>query len=201
MAPSSRFEHPTLKPIGSLVEFTKLRIIELSGEHIIGGIPMTNPLGDSDTDSDDGESATYIVNGRPLNYGALADIFPPSLETLMINYPGQSARHIMPLVVEIARACKMEKRLPKLKIVDLNEWFVEGSSRRHQALLDQAAGFFKDAGVEFIPPEFMGSESDMGDRALWGYGGSDDDDEYGPPSDYSGDSYDYDDYAGMMYFS
>jgi len=159
---------------------------------------MTNVFGDpnSDTESDT-ESPTYKVNGRPLNYAALADIFPPSIETLVINAPGQSVRHIMPLIVEIARACKMEKRLPNLKKVDLETWFVDESSRSHQALLDQATGFFKDAGIEFVPPEFMGSHNDMDDHDVWGYGGSDD--EYGPPSDYSGDSYDYDDYSGMMY--
>lgn len=178
-----------------------MRILEISGEHVIGGVgPHTHPLEDSDTESDT-EDQTYEVNGRPLNYHELADIFPPSLETLVINSPGQSAKHFMPLLVEIARACKLEKRLPKLKEVDAEQCFIDQSSRRHQALLDQAAGFFTDAAIVFIPPEFVGSDYEdwRMDPTYWG--GSEDD--YGSGDSYDGEGW-YDDededdaYAGFM---
>lgn len=179
------------------MEFDKLRSIEISGEHIIGGVPQSHPIGSSDTDSDT-EAPTNEVNGRPLNYHELADIFPPSLETLRINSPGQSPRHFMPLLVEIARACKMEKRLPNLKTVDAEQCFIEQSSTRHQALLDQTAGFFTDAGVVFLPPEFIGSIDDERGMYPTYWGGSDDD--YGSGDSYDGEEwFDEDDpYAGFI---
>ncbi|TLD36263.1 f-box domain cyclin-like protein [Venturia nashicola] len=164
----ARWEAPGLARIGSLAKFDKLQTVEIGGEHIIGGIPYTHSLADSDTESDT-EDTTYEVNGRPLDYHELADIFPPSLETLKFNSPGQSARHFMPLLVEIARACKLEKRLPKLKTVDAEQCFMKQSITRHQALLDQAAGFFTDAGVVFLPPYFNGSEyEDRWSPTDWG---------------------------------
>jgi hypothetical protein len=164
---------------------------------MIGGVPIINPFGDSDTES---ESESYTVNGKPLNYPALANIFPPSLETLIINHPGQSVKYFMPLLVEIARACKMEKRLPNLRLVSLEDLVVPQSLKSHQATFDQAEGFLKEVGIDFLPPALAGSDSDTGYRGYsWGgYGGSDD--EYWPPSDYSGDSYDFDEDAGFFNF-
>ncbi|QDS69475.1 hypothetical protein FKW77_006366 [Venturia effusa] len=189
-----RWENPGLTRIGSFAKFDKLRTIEIGGEHIIGGVPPTNPLGDTDSDSEIEDSSTYEVNGRPLDYHQLADIFPPSLEKLIFNSPGQSDRLFMPLIVEIARACKLEERLPKLKTVDAEQCLVEGGFFRHQALLDQAKGFFTDAGITFLPPDFLGSEDEDGMYPTY-WGGSDDGfgyDEFGYGSGYN---YDYDEWS------
>lgn len=180
------------------MEFDKLRSIEISGEHIIAGVPQTHPLGDFDTDSDIEALPTNEVNGRPLNYHELADIFPPSLETLTINSPGQSPRHFITLLVEIARACKLEKRLPKLETVDVKQCFIEQDSSRHQASLDQAAVFFTNAGVDFLSPNFTGSTDEERGMYPTYWGGSDDD--YGSGDSYDGEGwFDEDDpYAGSI---
>jgi hypothetical protein len=167
---------------------------------LVGSAPI-NIYGESDADSDsDVDLPNHLGNQRP-NYGVLADIFPPSLEALHINDPGQSVTFILPLLVELGRACKMEQRLPKLRWVEAAEWFVPVGSESAQALIDQAKEYFTDAGIEFDPP-ILGigiDDSDTDYREYnWGFGASDDD--YGTPSDDSGDSNDWNADASGFFF-
>lgn len=139
-----------IKPIGSLVNFTKLRELELSVELIIW-------------------NETHIANQTHVNYQALANIFPPSLETMTIPFRDITSTLILETIVrsfpqllaEIARACKMEMRLPNLKIVNLKHTF----ERWSRVSVGQAEDLLKDTGIElFHTTKYSGIEDTHG----WG---------------------------------
>jgi hypothetical protein len=174
-------------------------MLEISGVLLVGSAPL-NIYGVSVADSEsDADLPNHLENRRRPDYAALADIFPPSLEALLINDPGQSVNFILPLLVELGRACNKEQRLPNLQSVGAADWFVPVGSESTQALIDQAKEYFADAGIVFDPPIFGTDDSDTDYRDHhWGFGASDDD--YGHLSDYSGDSYGFDDDGGVFYF-
>lgn len=146
-----------IQPFGSLKAFTNLRRIEISGVLIVGTIfyrhfPANSDESDSDefddeddyqdsdedSSSDDDDSHDNHVQAtsstsspRAPDYAVIADMFPLSLEVLIINDPGKKMSYIMPFLEHLtARICaqgkggaRKDKGLPSLRTIDLSRWW------------------------------------------------------------------------------
>lgn len=141
---SLAIDNEYLAPLGSFKDFSRLRELEVPG-HLLLGSPLL------DWDHFDGEHWPAFT--ADLDYHALSDVFPPSLERLTVDCMGleEDVTFIMPLLDEFARTCA--RRLPKLRFVKLVVVDEDDFS-----LLDNVKNTLVSQGVEVLVKDFIDEE-------------------------------------------
>lgn len=107
---SLAIDNEYLPPLGSFKDFSRLRELEIPG-HLLLGSPLL------DWEHFDGEHWPALM--ADLDYRALTDVFPPSLERLIIDCMGleEDVTFILPFLNVFAQTCA--QTLPKLRFVKL----------------------------------------------------------------------------------
>ncbi|EOD48377.1 hypothetical protein GTA08_BOTSDO03518 [Neofusicoccum parvum] len=147
---SLAIENEYLPPIGSFKPFSRLKELEIPG-HLLLGSPLL------DWQSFDGEHWPSFQTD--FDYAALTDVFPPSLERLVVDCMGleEDVTFILPFLNEFARNCA--ERLPRLRFVKLIVVDQEDFS-----LLEDVKKALVERGVEVQVKDFIdeeGWEDDM----------------------------------------
>lgn len=150
---SLAIENEYLPPVGSFKDFARLTELEVPG-HLLLGSPLL------DWEHFDGEHWPAFTSD--FDYAALIDVFPSSLERLIMDCMGleEDVTFILPFLDEFANGCV--ERLPNLKfvkliVVDENDF----------SLLENVKKALENQGVEVQVKDFIdeeGWEDDMEER-------------------------------------